>query len=61
LIYFINDFLKGKVDSNFEDALIKLHNEEKKSSFMLKKKRNREGGYQRKRFIGNWIINPRNK
>jgi len=39
LILFINDFLKGKIDTNFEESLIKLHLTEKKSSFILKKEK----------------------
>jgi len=56
LIEFITEFLKGKVDSNFEEALIRLYDKEKKSSFLLRKKRIREGFCKRKKFIG--INNP---
>ena len=52
LILFINDFLKGKIAKNFEESLQTLLDTEAKSSFMLKKKRSREGLCQKKKFIG---------
>jgi len=40
LIEFITEFLKGKVDSNFEEALIRLYDKEKKIKLFIKKKEN---------------------